>query len=75
MDFWQHEVEAKGPDYYSPQELYNLLDTQFPGKLGTTSAFLLNVTAENFGANGTRFGHFIDFTVYNSTRDLDYWEL
>ncbi|KAF6842499.1 metallo-beta-lactamase domain protein [Colletotrichum musicola] len=75
LAFWQCDVESKGPDFYTPQELYALLNERFPGRLGATSQFLLNMTAENFGRGGTRFGHFIDFTAFDSREALDGWEL
>ncbi|KAF6825320.1 metallo-beta-lactamase domain protein [Colletotrichum plurivorum] len=75
LAFWQCNVESKGPDFYTPQELYALLNEQFPGRLGATSQFLLHVTAENFRRGGTRFGHFIDFTAFDSREALDGWEL
>ncbi|KZL72915.1 metallo-beta-lactamase domain protein [Colletotrichum tofieldiae] len=75
LAFWQCEIESKGADFYTPPELYNLLDERFPGRLNATSQFLLNVTAENFGRGGTRFGHFIDFTAFDKREILDGWEL
>ncbi|KAL0942949.1 metallo-beta-lactamase domain protein [Colletotrichum truncatum] len=75
LAFWQCEVESKGLDYYTPQELYTLLDKRFPRRLDATSQFLRNVTAENFARGGTRLGHFLDFTAYNSTKELNGWEL
>ncbi|KAK6611421.1 metallo-beta-lactamase domain protein [Botrytis cinerea] len=75
LEFWQTEVEAKGSDYYTPQELYQLLDQRFPGRHDSTSEVLLNITVENFGKGGTRFAHFIDFTVYTDEKELDGWEL
>ncbi|KAM0184262.1 hypothetical protein ACHAPC_006203 [Botrytis cinerea] len=75
LEFWQTEVESKGSDYYTPQELYQLLDQRFPGRHDSTSEVLLNITVENFGKGGTRFAHFIDFTVYTDEKELDGWEL
>lgn len=54
LKFWQREVEAKGADHYTPQEISNILYKRFPGRHGSTSDLLLNITAENFGRGGNR---------------------
>ncbi|GME60170.1 hypothetical protein BCIN_08g05280 [Neofusicoccum parvum] len=75
LAFWQTEVEAKGADYYTPEELYELLDARFPGKHSANSEQLLNITVENFGRGGSRFAHFQDLTVYTDEDKLEGWEL
>ncbi|KAJ4982586.1 metallo-beta-lactamase domain protein [Stagonosporopsis vannaccii] len=75
LDFWQREVEAKGVDHYTPQEIYEILQKRFPGRRGSTSDLMLNITAENFGKGGNRFGHFLDLTIYDSEEALDGWKL
>ncbi|CAN9393758.1 unnamed protein product [Alternaria alternata] len=75
LNFWQRKVESKGVDHYTPKEISEILRTRFPERHGSTSELLLNITAENFGRGGSRFGHFLDLTVYNSEEALDGWEL
>ncbi|KAH6714260.1 beta-lactamase-like protein [Leptodontidium sp. MPI-SDFR-AT-0119] len=75
LEFWQRKVEAKGPDYYTPQQLSQLLDSKFPDRNGSTSELMLNITAENFGRGGTRFGHTQNLTVYTDKDKLNGWDL
>ncbi|KAH9203530.1 hypothetical protein DL95DRAFT_418972 [Leptodontidium sp. 2 PMI_412] len=75
LEFWQRKVEAKGLDYYTPQQLSQLLDSKFPGRNGSTSELMLNITAENFGRGGTRFGHTQNLTVYTDEDKLNGWDL
>ncbi|PVH73136.1 hypothetical protein DL98DRAFT_552796 [Cadophora sp. DSE1049] len=53
LEFWQSEIEAKRPDAFTPQEIFGLLDKEFPGRLeDVTSTTLLNITSEHFGRGG-----------------------
>ncbi|KAH7390201.1 beta-lactamase-like protein [Cadophora sp. MPI-SDFR-AT-0126] len=64
LRFWQRELEGKGQNFYTPQALHD-----------STSALLLNITAENFGRGGIRFGHLQDFTLNDNEEELNGWEL
>ncbi|KAH9208511.1 beta-lactamase-like protein [Leptodontidium sp. 2 PMI_412] len=75
LSFWQSEVEAKGPDFYTPQDLYEIMISAFPGYNDSTSEQFLNITVENFGRGGIPFRHSQDFTVYNNLEELNEWEL
>ncbi|KAF6823145.1 metallo-beta-lactamase family protein [Colletotrichum plurivorum] len=79
VEFFQKNIEAKGPDFYTPKEISDLLEGAFPGltnlTASTTSATLLNITAENFGRGGQRAIHYFDLTAYNDTEALDGWLL
>ncbi|KAI8169917.1 hypothetical protein K4K49_009856 [Colletotrichum sp. SAR 10_70] len=79
VSFFQKNIEAKGADFYSPQEISKLIDDAFPGLTNltssTTSATLLNITSENFGRGGERQVHYFDLTIYNDTEILDGWRL
>ncbi|KAF6840952.1 metallo-beta-lactamase family protein [Colletotrichum plurivorum] len=77
--FFQEAVEAKGADFYTPQEISELIEGAFPGLTtlteSTTSAVLLNITAENFGRGGERTVHYFDLTAYDDVEALDGWRL
>ncbi|KAG4433086.1 hypothetical protein IFR05_011426 [Cadophora sp. M221] len=75
LEFWQRKVAVRGPDYYTPQQLSQLLDSQFPGRIGSTLELLLKITAENFGKGATRFGHTQNLTVYTDEGNLSGWDL
>ncbi|KAF5521029.1 hypothetical protein CGCA056_v008905 [Colletotrichum aenigma] len=79
VSFFQKNIEAKGADFYTPQEISKLIDDAFPGLTNltssTTSATLLNITSENFGRGGQRQVHYFDLTMYNDTEILDGWHL
>ncbi|KAF4888711.1 Extracellular metalloprotease [Colletotrichum fructicola] len=79
VSFFQKNIEAKGADFYTPQEISKLIDDAFPGLTNltssTTSATLLNITSENFGRGGERQVHYFDLTFYNDTEILDGWRL
>ncbi|TDZ34043.1 hypothetical protein C8035_v000644 [Colletotrichum spinosum] len=77
--FFQENIEAKGSDFYIPQQIADLIEAEFPGLTNltssTTSATLLNITAENFGKGGKRQSHYMDLTVYTDADALDGWQL
>ncbi|KAK1479639.1 metallo-beta-lactamase family protein [Colletotrichum tamarilloi] len=79
VSFFQKNIEAKGPDFYTPREISSMMEAAFPGLTNltssTTSATLLNITSENFGRGGQRQVHYFDLTVYNDTDVLDGWRL
>ncbi|WAO93379.1 hypothetical protein NCS54_01092600 [Fusarium falciforme] len=76
--FWQKEIESKGTNHYTPQTIFNKLNSAFPGLLdlnSSTSAFLLNSTAEQFGHGGTRQIHYVNLASYNNIGLLDEWNV
>lgn len=77
--FFQDEIESKGIDFFTPQEISDKLNAEFPGLLASntslTSATLLNVTAEEFGRGGTRLVRSFDLTFYNDVQQLEGWNL
>jgi hypothetical protein len=78
LRYWQKEIEAKGLDHFTPQVIFNKFNKQFPGLLNlnsTTSAFLLNSTAEQFGRGGTRQVHYINLAAYTDVEALDGWTI
>ncbi|KAL2876551.1 hypothetical protein SGCOL_008127 [Colletotrichum sp. CLE4] len=79
VSFFQKNIEAKGTDFYTPQEISSMIEDAFPGLTNltssTTSATLLNITSENFGRGGQRQVHYFDLTMYNDTDILDGWRL
>ncbi|QYT01803.1 Metallo-beta-lactamase family protein [Trichoderma simmonsii] len=55
LKFWQKNIEAKGPDFYTPEQIVDKFNSTFPGLMGNlVSATLLNITAGQFGKGGTR---------------------
>ena len=79
IKFFQQNIEARGVDYFTPQQIFDQFNAGFPGLLNktnsTTSATLLNITAEEFGRNGTRRTHYVDLASFNDTRALTGWQL
>ncbi|KAF5679854.1 alcohol dehydrogenase [Fusarium denticulatum] len=78
LKYWQKEIEAKGLDHFTPQVIFDKFNKQFPGLLNlnsSTSAFLLNSTAEQFGRGGTRQVHYINLAAYNDIEALDGWTI
>ncbi|KAF9876411.1 hypothetical protein CkaCkLH20_06354 [Colletotrichum karsti] len=79
VSFFQQNIEAKGADFYTPEEISNMLEAAFPGLTNltssTTSATLLGITSENFGRGGEREAHYLDLTAFNDTKVLNGWQL
>ncbi|KAI8653556.1 Cytochrome c domain-containing protein [Fusarium keratoplasticum] len=79
VKFFKDEIESKGEDFYTPQEIFKLIDKKFPGllasKTSTTSLTLLNITGEEFGRGGRRQVHYVDLAAFNSTAELEGWNL
>lgn len=69
IEFFQREIEAQGPDFFTPGEIFDKFNTAFPGLLDLTSSqtsnSLLNITAEEFGSGDTRQMHGIDLASFN----------
>jgi hypothetical protein len=73
VEFWQTHVENKGVNYLSPQ-IVSLFNQTFPILLNNlVSAILLNITAEQFGRNGTRQYRGVDLEADDDISDLDGW--
>ncbi|KAL7904908.1 beta-lactamase-like protein [Trichoderma velutinum] len=76
LRFWQKNIEAKGLDFYTPEQIFSKFNSAFPGLLGNTvSATLLNITAGQFGKGGTRQYRGVDLTVYNNITYLEAWKI
>ncbi|KAJ4243686.1 hypothetical protein NW757_011113 [Fusarium falciforme] len=79
VKFFKDQIESKGEDFYTPQEIFNLINKKFPGllasKTSTTSLTLLNITGEEFGRGGKRQVHYVDLAAFNSTAELEGWNL
>ncbi|KAM5357355.1 hypothetical protein ACJZ2D_016349 [Fusarium nematophilum] len=79
VQFFKDEIESKGKDFYTPQEIFDLIDASFPGllasKTSTTSLTLLNLTGEQFGRGGVRRVHYVDLAAYNNATELEGWKL
>ncbi|KAH8650677.1 hypothetical protein BGZ61DRAFT_487802 [Ilyonectria robusta] len=78
IKFFQDEIEAKGKDFFTPQEISDKFNAEFPGLVtpnSATSATLINVTGEEFGRGGTRLARSIDLTSYDDVEQLAGWDL
>ncbi|KAL3426114.1 metallo-beta-lactamase family protein [Phlyctema vagabunda] len=76
VKYFKDNIESKGINSFTPQEISNMLNSTFPGLAETTtSATLLNITAEEFGRGGSRQPRFTDLHVYNNLQVLDGWIL
>ncbi|PSN75519.1 Metallo-hydrolase/oxidoreductase [Corynespora cassiicola Philippines] len=75
LNFFKDEVQNKGVDAFTPQELYAMFNEQFPGILSENSAMILNISSENFGKGGAKREHYFDLEAYNSTAELQGWNL
>lgn len=78
LTYFQEEIESKGPDAYTPEEIFNNFNSTFPGLLSgqsQTSQTLLDITAQQFGRSGTRQVYYVDLASYNNTAQLDGWNL
>ncbi|KAF5013392.1 hypothetical protein FDECE_580 [Fusarium decemcellulare] len=78
VQFFKDQIEAKGPNFFTPQEIFNKFDTAFPGLLNSesqTSATLLNITSDQFGRGGTRVVHYVDLAAYDNAAVLEGWML
>ncbi|KAL6811380.1 beta-lactamase-like protein [Trichoderma sp. SZMC 28015] len=76
LKFWQKNIEAKGLDFYTPEQIVNKFNNTFPGLMGNlVSATLLNITAGQFGKGGTRQYRGIDLPAYNNATYLEAWKI
>ncbi|KAK9489494.1 hypothetical protein V1508DRAFT_442642 [Lipomyces doorenjongii] len=76
LKFWQEQIESKGPDYFTPTEIFDKFDAAFPGLLTSNSRTLLNrlnITAENFGRGGKREVHYQPLATFNDSAILEGW--
>jgi glyoxylase-like metal-dependent hydrolase (beta-lactamase superfamily II) len=75
LRFWQ-TIERQGLDHFTPQEIFRTFDERYPllleGNNTSSSTFILNATAEQFGRGGIRQQHMIDLAAFNRTQ-LDGW--
>ncbi|EHK20436.1 uncharacterized protein TRIVIDRAFT_68974 [Trichoderma virens Gv29-8] len=76
LKFWQKNIEAKGLDFYTPEQIVDRFNSTFPGLTGNlVSATLLNITAGQFGKGGTRQYRGVDLPAYNNTTYLEAWNI
>ncbi|KAM6485592.1 beta-lactamase-like protein [Trichoderma sp. SZMC 28011] len=76
LKFWQKNIEAKGLDFYTPEQIMDKFNSMFPGLMGNlVSATLLNITAGQFGKGGTRQYRGIDLPAYNNATYLEAWKI
>lgn len=77
LNYWKREIQSRGIDYFTPQEIFNKFNSKFPGPLSgndtSTSSFVLNATAEEFGRGGRRQVDYANLEQYNSTIILEGW--
>lgn len=78
LQLFQSEIEAKGIDFYTPTEIFNIFDDAFPGLLQSnmsTSSTILNLTANEFGSGGSRFPLYVDLKSHTNISELEGWKL
>ncbi|KAK9352694.1 beta-lactamase-like protein [Lipomyces doorenjongii] len=78
IKFWQEQIESKGPDYFTPTEIYNKFTSEFPELFipNSLTAFnRLNITAENFGRGGKRRPQYQPLSSFTNSSALDGWIL
>lgn len=79
LSSFQRQIESKGLDFYTPEEIVALFDKEFPGvaqnPLSTTPALILNFTGQEFGRGGSRFAHHVDLRSYANATELSGWRL
>ncbi|KAK9329560.1 beta-lactamase-like protein [Lipomyces starkeyi] len=76
LKFWQEQIESRGPDYFTPTEIFDKLSFEFPGLLTSNSRTILNrlnITAENFGRGGKRQVHYQPLATFNDSTVLEGW--
>ncbi|KAK9486021.1 beta-lactamase-like protein [Lipomyces starkeyi] len=75
IKFWQEQIESKGPDYFTPTEIYDKFTSEFPELLISKLFSRLNITAENFGRGGKRRPQYQPLTNFNNSTALNGWIL
>ncbi|UPL02759.1 hypothetical protein LCI18_013693 [Fusarium solani-melongenae] len=75
IKFFQHEIQSKGKDFFTPQEIFKKLAKEFPGRLeSSTSVLLLNISSGELGRGGSKLARTSDPTSYN-VKELEAWKL
>lgn len=78
VTYFKNKIEAKGEDFFTPQQIYKKINSAFPNllsKTSQTSATLLNITSEQFGRGGQRQIHYVDLASFNNATALEGWRL
>ncbi|KAH7009870.1 metallo-beta-lactamase family protein [Ilyonectria destructans] len=78
VTYFKNKIEAKGKDFFTPQQIYKNINSAFPdllSKTSQTSATLLNITSEQFGRGGQRQIHYVDLAAFNNATELEGWRL
>ncbi|RFU77621.1 metallo-beta-lactamase family [Trichoderma arundinaceum] len=74
VTFWQKNIESKGPNFYTPEEIFNKFNQAFPGRVqNSVSNLLLNFTSEQHGRGGTRANRGVNLTAYDDIKVLNGW--
>ncbi|KAK9371330.1 beta-lactamase-like protein [Lipomyces kononenkoae] len=76
VKFWQEDIESRGPDFFTPTEIFNKFTARFPDLLLNRSPMAfnrLNITAENFGRGGRRRPPLQPLWRFNNTAALNGW--
>ena len=74
IEFWQKNIESKGVDFFTPQQIVSEFNKTFPRLLERSgSAGILNITAQQFGRNGTRQDIGVDLAAYVDVKILTGW--
>ncbi|KAJ6264105.1 hypothetical protein Dda_0247 [Drechslerella dactyloides] len=68
LQFFRDEVESKGVDALTPDDIAQKLTKAFPGLLevsgSTTSKAMVQINSQHFGKGGSRQPHFVDLADY-----------
>ncbi|KAH7126074.1 metallo-beta-lactamase family protein [Dactylonectria macrodidyma] len=78
VTYFKNKIQSKGEDFFTPKEIYKMLNSAFPHllpKTSQTSAFLLNFTSEQFGRGGQRQIHYVDLASFNNLTELEGWKI
>ncbi|KAJ3527843.1 hypothetical protein NM208_g10506 [Fusarium decemcellulare] len=75
--FFQTNIIARGPKFFTPTEIFDMFENEFPAQLegpgAWASGMLLNNTAGKFGRDSTRAPDILDMSQYNDTDYLQNW--
>ncbi|KAH7136792.1 metallo-beta-lactamase family protein, partial [Dactylonectria estremocensis] len=78
VTYFKNKIESKGQDFFTPEEIYGMINSAFPNLLSETSqtsALLLNITSEQFGLGGQRQTHYVDLALFNNVTELEGWKI
>jgi hypothetical protein len=74
LKFWQTDIQSKGPDFYTPEEIFDKFNKTFPGRAqNPVSTLLLNYTSEQYGRGGAGSYRGVNLTAFDNIQALDGW--